>query len=133
VWISPHTRHEQAATHAVTSGAGAVEAMVFIADARSHDPREVVATAWDLDQLRLRYVEFLDTFGAATPSGNEAVFAEWIRLIGSWRQFPGFDPQLPDSLLPASWPRQEARELFRSRHAEWSDRGAEYFASLDNN
>jgi phenylacetic acid degradation operon negative regulatory protein len=130
IWISPHTRHEQAAREALKLGTGAIEAMVFVADARSHDPREIARTVWDLDYVHGRYTDFLATFDRPTPDSDEAAFAEWIQLIGAWRQFPGFDPQLPDSLLPAMWPRQVARDLFRRRQAELVDRGSDYFARL---
>jgi DNA-binding transcriptional regulator PaaX len=64
------------------------------------------------------------------PSAPEAVFAGWIRMFTSWRHFPLVDPELPDSLLPARWPRARARALFVRRNEEWSDVALEYFRSL---
>ena len=32
--------------------------------------------------------------------------------MDAWRSFPGIDPDLPRRLLPADWPRPQARELF---------------------
>jgi phenylacetic acid degradation operon negative regulatory protein len=34
------------------------------------------------------------------------------RVMNEWRAFPALDPDLPDELLPAAWPRATARELF---------------------
>ena len=30
----------------------------------------------------------------------------------AWRSFPALDPDLPGELLPADWPREQARQLF---------------------
>ena len=32
--------------------------------------------------------------------------------MDTWRGFPALDPDLPDDLLPADWPRELARRLF---------------------
>jgi hypothetical protein len=32
--------------------------------------------------------------------------------LDAWRVFAGLDPSLPDKLLPANWPRAQAREVF---------------------
>jgi phenylacetic acid degradation operon negative regulatory protein len=34
------------------------------------------------------------------------------RLMDTWREFADADPDLPDELLPAGWPRARAREVF---------------------
>ena len=34
------------------------------------------------------------------------------RVMNEWRAFPALDPDLPDELLPPTWPRAAARELF---------------------
>jgi phenylacetic acid degradation operon negative regulatory protein len=33
-------------------------------------------------------------------------------LMDAWRAFADTDPDLPDELLPAGWPRARAREVF---------------------
>jgi phenylacetic acid degradation operon negative regulatory protein len=34
------------------------------------------------------------------------------RLMDTWREFADADPDLPDELLPAGWPRGRARAMF---------------------
>lgn len=34
------------------------------------------------------------------------------RIMDLWQSFPAMDPDLPDELLPADWPRAQARQLF---------------------
>ncbi|MEV6794100.1 PaaX family transcriptional regulator C-terminal domain-containing protein [Streptomyces sp. NPDC051320] len=132
VWISPHVQHEDAAMRVLQSGPEPIEGLVFTAvPSHAHDPRQVVRTAWDLDDLRVRYLDFHRTFSGARPGKPGAVFAAWIQLITEWRKFPGMDPELPDSLLPGKWPRQSAYEVFRSRHEEWTELALEYFRGLD--
>jgi phenylacetic acid degradation operon negative regulatory protein len=131
VWISPHVHLEDAAMRVLQSGPDPIEGLVFTAEpSRTHDPRQVARTAWDLDELRVRYRDFHRTFSRARPSKPDAVFAAWIRLITEWRKFPSMDPELPDSLLPGKWPRQSAYEVFWGRHEEWTDLALEYFRAL---
>ena len=33
-------------------------------------------------------------------------------IMDAWRNMPNLDPELPLELLPPSWPRRHARELF---------------------
>jgi phenylacetic acid degradation operon negative regulatory protein len=74
--------------------------------------------AWDLDDLRARYEEFIEfaerLHGRALAgriSPVEALVAR-TRVMDEWRAFPGLDPDLPAELLPQSWPRATARDLF---------------------
>ncbi|MGH3327909.1 MAG: PaaX family transcriptional regulator [Streptomycetales bacterium] len=74
--------------------------------------------AWDLDGLRSRYEEFLETWQpwadrtrAGTVTLVEALRAR-TEVMDVWRTFPGLDPELPKELLPATWPRAQARRLF---------------------
>jgi phenylacetic acid degradation operon negative regulatory protein len=79
---------------------------------------EIPARAWDLDQLRGRYEEFIafagllrDRTAAGEITPMDALVAR-TRVMNSWRAFPAMDPDLPDELLPPAWPRAAARELF---------------------
>ena len=132
VWISPHTEHEDATLALLNGGQDRIDGLVFIASTvGAHDPREVARMAWDLDELRVRYLDFQRTYSRARPTMPAAIFGAWIRLITAWRQFPTLDPELPDSLLAAKWPRQSAYEVFQRRSAEWAEPALEYFRSLD--
>ena len=92
---------------------------------------EVEAEFLDVANVRVRYLDFQRTYSRARPTMPAAIFGAWIRLITAWRQFPTLDPELPDSLLAAKWPRQSAYEVFQRRSAEWAEPALEYFRSLD--
>jgi phenylacetic acid degradation operon negative regulatory protein len=103
-WVSPHD-------HDVPTG------MTFLADRNAHDA-EIVATAWDLDELRTLHRGFLRAWrGVRPPSAPEDAFATRIRLVHHWRGFLFSDPGLPDDLLPTDWPGREAARLFTDLYA----------------
>jgi phenylacetic acid degradation operon negative regulatory protein len=131
VWISPHVEHQDATVELLRGGDEPVNAFVFVTDmSATHTPAEIARSAWDLDALHERYSTFLSTYGKRRPTAPASVFAAWIDMFTSWRHFPLVDPELPDSLLPARWPRARARELFQSRNEEWSGVALEHFRSL---
>jgi len=131
LWISPHAEreHELADVADASSGAALV---TFRAELGAlGEPRRVVAEAWDLDALADAYRAFVTRFGRMRPSGPEAVFRAQTLLVHEWRRFPFLDPDLPDDMLPARWPRGRARELFHARHAAWDDTARGWFATLE--
>jgi phenylacetic acid degradation operon negative regulatory protein len=74
--------------------------------------------AWDLDEVRGLYEEFIDTvspvaervrLGAVTAA--EALVTR-TEVMDQWRTFRWKDPDLPHALLPDDWPRDTARALF---------------------
>lgn len=78
--------------------------------------------AWDLDDLQKRYDGFIayaeqlqERALAGRISPVEAL-VERTRVMDEWRAFPGLDPDLPAELLPDTWPRAAARELFISAY-----------------
>jgi phenylacetic acid degradation operon negative regulatory protein len=79
---------------------------------------DISARAWDLSGLQERYEEFISFAGllrAQTEAGQVSIADALVartRVMNEWRAFPGLDPDLPDELLPATWPRAAARELF---------------------
>jgi phenylacetic acid degradation operon negative regulatory protein len=81
-------------------------------------PLDIPSRAWDLSGLAGRYEEFTtfarqlrDQTEAGQVSVADALVAR-TRVMNEWRAFPAMDPDLPDELLPAAWPRAAARELF---------------------
>jgi phenylacetic acid degradation operon negative regulatory protein len=79
---------------------------------------DIPARAWDLDGLCSQYEHFIsfarqlrDTTAAGQVPPIDALIAR-TRVMDEWRAFPGLDPDLPAELLPAAWPRAQARELF---------------------
>ncbi|NEM91086.1 PaaX family transcriptional regulator [Galbitalea soli] len=133
LWVSPHTENEESALRLFQSVEGPNGAYVFTgARPVTHSPRELAAAAWDLDELRDRYEAFLERFEPLNPRSSREVFAAWVELLTSWRHFPLFDPELPDSLLPRDWPRYRARQLFREQFEAWTDGALDYFRSLES-
>ena len=79
---------------------------------------DISARAWDLSGLQQHYEEFTtfarllrDQTEAGQISVADALVAR-TRVMNEWRAFPALDPDLPDELLPPTWPRAAARELF---------------------
>ncbi|MHA6667878.1 PaaX family transcriptional regulator [Homoserinimonas sp. A447] len=76
--------------------------------------------AWDLTEVRKRYRQFIERIepirqrlSAGTVSPAEALLAR-TRVMDEWRTMPSIDPELPQSLLPEEWPRDDARRIFTS-------------------
>ena len=131
LWISPHVDHQDATVELLRGMDESVNSFVFVTTVSpTHTPAEIARTAWDLDALHERYSTFLSVHGKPRPTAPAAVFAAWIEMFTSWRHFPLVDPELPDSLLPARWPRSRARALLTSRNEAWSDVALEHFRSL---
>jgi phenylacetic acid degradation operon negative regulatory protein len=90
--------------------------------ARCATDSDMVQKAWNLDGLALSYEGFLQKYepirDALVASGlvdvsEENAFLVRTLLIHDVRRLLLRDPQLPESLLPASWPGSSARHLCR--------------------
>jgi phenylacetic acid degradation operon negative regulatory protein len=116
LWVSPHEHHAEALAELVELGVTAATA--FVATAPDLPATVPPQSAWDLDGLAALYQAFVDTWEpthAALGRGSMDPVDALVRrteLMDAWRAFPGLDPDLPTSLLPAGWPRPQARELF---------------------
>ncbi len=80
------------------------------------------AAAYDLAGLAGAYREFVGRHGpvlqdvrAGRVGPAEALVAR-ATLMDGWRRFSHVDPDLPVHLLPAGWPREEARAVFLEAH-----------------
>jgi phenylacetic acid degradation operon negative regulatory protein len=131
VWISPHVSREQEI--AATQHNGSVAEMLSFEAKLGHigEPRRVISEAWDLDRIAAHYRDFLADFGRLRPRSPEAVFAAQTAMVHAWRKFPFLDPDLPETLLPARWPRKRAHDLFQDRHSRWHQPAQDYFAGLE--
>jgi len=92
---------------------------------------DLVARAWNLDELADRYRSFVDQYQPfADPLGStgesqriSAATAFQLRtlLIHDYRRLLLRDPQLPPELLPTDWPGTIARDLTAQLYAQWLD------------
>jgi phenylacetic acid degradation operon negative regulatory protein len=80
--------------------------------------RELVQSAWRLDDLAFEYRDFLDRFGClegmldGRPLPDpETCFGLRTLVIHEYRRVLLRDPQLPEELLPVSWEGSAARAL----------------------
>jgi phenylacetic acid degradation operon negative regulatory protein len=93
--------------------------------------------AWDLARVAEEYHAFVKQWGRpAAQQGGSALVAR-TRLMDAYRRFPALDPQLPQRLMPAGWPREQARQVFEhgydglGEHAEARVREILTAAGLD--
>jgi phenylacetic acid degradation operon negative regulatory protein len=97
------------------------------------DPREAVATWWDLDELQALYDEFLGTHEPVLTRWNRRrtlppaeAFADHLRTVDAWRRMPYLDPGLPTELLPAGWSGSHAANVFFALHARLREPGMQH-------
>lgn len=133
VWLTPHVERERELAAAIAEEPDA-DARSFVATLGAMgDPEQIVAEAWDLEEVRGQYQAFIDDFARVRPSSPEAFFRQQTLLVHAWRRFPFLDPDLPSRLLPADWPRVRAHDLFADRHDRWSAHARAYFGQLESN
>lgn len=92
---------------------------------------EVVANAWDLDDLASQYSAFSRRFGALgtrLARGAEPQLAFCIRVLAihEYRRIVLRDPGLPAELLPADWPGARARELLAALYRQAAGASSEW-------
>ncbi|MCG5228079.1 phenylacetic acid degradation operon negative regulatory protein PaaX [Acinetobacter baumannii] len=98
----------------------------------------MLRTNWPIDELRQRYLQFLDIFreiGVLLMQENEQlepVQAFQIRtlLIHYYRRILLKDPALPLELLPTDWPAISARTLSMNIYKKVFELADEYFLSV---
>jgi phenylacetic acid degradation operon negative regulatory protein len=128
LWITPHVDRERE----LAGADAAAELLSFQAALGTlGDPAKLPAEAWDLDAVAAAYRDFAERFGRARPKTPAAVFRAQTQLVHEWRKFPFLDPDLPESVLPARWPRARALAVFRDRHDAWHATAQDWFHSLE--
>ena len=132
VWITPHVEREPELAAAIAEEPVA-DATSFVAEfGTMGDPQQLLATAWDLADVREHYLAFIQDFSRVRPSNAESSFRLQTLLIHAWRRFPFLDPDLPREVLPSDWPRKRAHDLFVSRHERWAPSARAHFEALES-
>ena len=125
LWVSPRDHADEVIDRLADLGISTATAFRATAlplpgdsPADAAAPPDIPARAWDLSGLKERYDEFTTFAGMLrdqTEAGQISVADSLVartRVMNEWRAFPALDPDLPDELLPPTWPRAAARELF---------------------
>ncbi|MFL6145752.1 MAG: PaaX family transcriptional regulator C-terminal domain-containing protein [Labedaea sp.] len=131
VWITPRPEAEADAKLILDELALGGQAMSFVASygALGAEP-DMVAAAWDLNEVAARYRRFIDEFSALRPATPDQTLRAQTSLVHEWRRFPFLDPQLPAELLPPNWIGTEATALFNTRHTLWREPAQRRWAEL---
>jgi phenylacetic acid degradation operon negative regulatory protein len=121
LWVSPRDHAGEVISQ--LSELGISTATAFrAATVPGGSPEGLPQRAWDLDSLREGYDRFIthtELLRERTLAGQVSPVAALVartRVMDEWRAFPGLDPDLPAELLPDTWPRARARELFTSTY-----------------
>jgi phenylacetic acid degradation operon negative regulatory protein len=118
VWVSPHDMTAEVAAALAEYGVPQATLLRSLPVAPEGSHLRHPLAAWNLDELRGNYDQFIAKFGPLLErvkhgqvSVSEAL-VERTAIMDTWRTFPNLDPDLPDSVLPVNWPRKRAREIF---------------------
>ncbi|MGH8996438.1 MAG: PaaX family transcriptional regulator [Acidimicrobiales bacterium] len=116
VWISPHPPTDE--VDRVLRELEIRASTVFVGEILERTGGSPPLSAWDLDQLRGVYTDFIAEFGllrdrvsAGAVGAAEGLVAR-TTIMDRWRHMPNLDPELPNALLPGDWPRPAARRVF---------------------
>jgi phenylacetic acid degradation operon negative regulatory protein len=84
---------------------------------------EAVREWWNLDDIGAQYTAFTRSYRSIGSSHLErteldpaSAFADYTKVLTSWRPLPYIDPGLPREFLPRTWAGDEATDLFYSLH-----------------
>jgi phenylacetic acid degradation operon negative regulatory protein len=118
LWVAPRDRAAEVMTRLKDLGITTATAFRASALPGRDGVCDIPSRAWDLAGLQRQYESFTtfagqlrDSIAAGSVSPMDALVAR-TRVMDEWRAFPGLDPDLPAELLPRSWPRSGARDLF---------------------
>lgn len=132
VALSPHPDREAVANRVLEDLGLLPTAVVFRAEAGELvSTEELLARAWDLAALAIRYEDFLQAFRRRSPRSDEARFVALTELVHAWRHFPFIDPEIPPRLLPHRWAGRRAKALFDEQHAAWSPGANRWYEAVD--
>ncbi len=88
---------------------------------------DAIGEWWDLDQIASTYEEFTaayepirEAWRSGERHGPAAAFADYTRVLTSWRPLPYVDPGLPREYLPSRWAGDTATDLFYELHDKLS-------------
>lgn len=130
--VSPHLERE-AQLREVIQDLGLTEDSVVLRSmtTSSEENADLVARAWNLDELAAAYNSFGLAQRCCDPGTDENAFRAVVELVHDWRRFPFTDPELPTTLLPERWVGTSAARTFHERHAAWSPAATRWFGKFE--
>jgi phenylacetic acid degradation operon negative regulatory protein len=124
VWIAPQQLAEEARHRVGTLGLTGYVELFEGARMPLAELRAAVGQWWDLAALAEGYDGFCAThepvmrrWSRQRRPGDAAAFADYMRVVDSWRKIVYRDPRLPAELLPADWVGSRAERIFFGLHA----------------
>lgn len=139
-WISPNPLEMQITEMIDTYGLKDYTIFFTSSSILSHDNDEIIAKAWNLEQIHNEYNIFIDNFKPKYEILKERIWNNTLtvqeafivrtELVHSYRKFLFNDPGFPQDLLPQHWSGNEARDLFISLHQLLSTHAVRYFESI---
>jgi phenylacetic acid degradation operon negative regulatory protein len=131
-WITPHADLEVEAARILSELTPPPRALSFVARfGKLGEERDLVAEAWDLEELEARYRSFMERFRSVRPRDDASAFSAVTRLVHEWRRFAFGDPVLPAALLPAQWSGTRAKTFYDDRAAEWLPAAERWFQDAE--
>jgi phenylacetic acid degradation operon negative regulatory protein len=122
LWVSPHATEEEATS--TMADLDVPHATLFRARHTTGSTGRPPIEAWDLEGIAAAYQAFIEQWTPlvqALRSGDihaSAALVARTEIMDTYRRFPALDPQLPLALMPAGWPRGQARDLFAEAY-DW--------------
>ena len=124
VWIAPQQLAEEARHRIGTLGLTGYVELFEGARMPLAQLRATVGQWWDLAGLAEGYDGFcaahepvMRRWSRERRPGDAAAFADYMRVVDSWRKIVYRDPRLPAELLPADWVGNRAERIFFGLHA----------------
>ena len=139
LWIRPDNRSQDDYMATLTEFQLSGQTIIMNASSRQlpqtgGDIAQLVGNCWPLAALASSYEKFLGQFSTrlsqldkTSPSG---CFMTRIMLIHAYRRLLLRDPQLPEELLPPSWPGHTARALCQQLYHELREPAEQYFMAV---
>jgi phenylacetic acid degradation operon negative regulatory protein len=131
LWTSPHTdRADELSTiidqlnlrEFTVVAIGQLAAMGLTAP-------EIIARAWNLEDIAARYTQLLHTYETLEPEPGDPQLFSYLALVDEWRKFPAIDPQLPRDVLP-EWIGRHASDTFSRLSRQWGPAARDRWAEL---
>jgi phenylacetic acid degradation operon negative regulatory protein len=130
--ISPHVERESEAGRILEELDLVEDAVSFRATMGTIGvSKHVITEAWDLDDLAVRYADFVALPRRLRPRSGADVFVASTNLVHEWRRFVYLDPGLPLEFLPPKWIGIDAQRAFDRYYAKWQPQANSWFAELN--